>query len=95
MKNNAFQYYNGIDIVEDQTELTLEEAKELWNDHYDNMVSMVKQGYEIEVAIWIRMKDKATFGETLIHLHSPTIENGALCETVTNYYRKFDNSQPQ
>ena len=37
-KNCAFQYYNGSYIVCNKLHLTIEEAKDLWNEYYDDMV---------------------------------------------------------
>ena len=86
-KNCAFQYYNGVKVVCDKTKLTLEEAKNLYNEYYEDMVYRVSCFREIEVAIWINMKDITDYKETLIHLCHPLVKNGTLCELV--YYNKF------
>ena len=86
-KNCAFQYYNGTKIVCDEDEITLSEAKELWNKYYTDMVEKTTYGLEIEVAIWINMKTNIDYRETLIHLSAPEVSNGKLCEL--RYFDKF------
>lgn len=84
----AFQYYNGREVKIDEVELTLKEANKLWEDNYQNMVNEVKSGSDIEVAIWINMEDKYDYGDTLVHLSSPEVENNVLVEKVVKYYPK-------
>ena len=80
----AFQYYNGRIVVEDVTGIDINSAKELWNEYYDDMVHQVENGEDIEVAIWINMPDEGTFGESLVHLYSPSVKNGVLWEPVNH-----------
>lgn len=80
INNCAFQYWNGRKLVEDKSEITLDEAKKIWNEHYDDMVQQVTDGEDIEVAIWINMKEKCDYNETLVHLYSPDVKNGRLYE---------------
>ena len=87
VKHCAFQYYNGYKVVCDKYSLTLEEAKELWNEHYADMVKRTTDGDEIEVAIWINMQNDSDYRETLVHLSSPEIRNGKLYEP--KYYDLF------
>ena len=87
VRNCAFQYYNGRKVVCDEFEITVEEAKELWNKYYDDMVEKTTEDLEIEVAIWINMKNSTDYRETLIHLSAPEVRNGKLYET--KYYDKF------
>jgi hypothetical protein len=70
-------------MVEDKGELTLEEAKNLWNEHYADMVEKTEDGEDIEVAIWIN----SDYIETLIHLSAPEVRNGKLYEP--KYYDVF------
>lgn len=90
LNNCGFQYYDGCIVKEDVRELTLDEAKELFNNYYVEMVSKVNEGYEIEVAIWIDMSTPNSYGDTLLHLSSPVVENGKLCEKITKFYPKFN-----
>jgi len=85
--NCAFQYYDGNKVVSDETKITLEEAKELWNKYYDDMVEKTTDGLDIEVAIWINMKNDSDYRDTLIHLSSPEVRNGKLYEP--KYYELF------
>ena len=87
VKHCAFQYYNGRSVVCDRYALTLEEAKELWNEYYTDMVEKTTDGEDIEVAIWINMKDDSDYRETLIHLSAPEVRNGKLYEP--KYYDVF------
>jgi hypothetical protein len=97
MKNNcAFQYYHQDGtIICDETGLTVEEAKGLFNDHYPDMISKVKRGVIIEVAVYVNGKDQTSYGEKLIHLSDPEIEESifgighTLFETSKTYYRPF------
>ena len=86
-KNCAFQYYDGRIVKVDRFSLTLEEAKQLWNDNYEDMVNHVMDGDDIEVAIWINMANDSDYRETLIHLSSPSVKDGTLWEPM--YYNKF------
>lgn len=87
VRHCAFQYYNGRTIVCDADNLTIEEAKELWNKHYDDMVEKSADGEEIEVAIWVNMESEGDYRDTMIHLSSPEVRNGMLYEP--KYYRKL------
>ena len=86
-RDSAFQYYNGRRVVCDKFNLTLEEAKNLWNEYYYDMVKEVAEGSDIEVAIWINMKNEIDYNETLVHLHAPEIREGKLYEP--KYYGLF------
>ncbi|MCR9263345.1 MAG: hypothetical protein NXH86_04265 [Flavobacteriaceae bacterium] len=79
-KNCAFQYYNGTKVMVNEVELTLGEAKELFNENYDDMIEQTNNGYKIEAAIWIDMKDKYDYHKTLIHISNPLVENGVFYE---------------
>ena len=46
-KNCAFQYYNGSSMICDKYELTLKEAKNLWNKYYADMVGKTIDGENI------------------------------------------------
>lgn len=87
IRNCAFQYYNGRNIVSDKYNLTLEEAKELWNKYYADMVEKATDGEEIEVAIWINMENECDYRETLVNLSAPEVRNGKLYQP--EYYGLF------
>lgn len=86
-KNCAFQYYSEYEMVDDKTNLTIEEAKNLWKGYYGDMVEKTKQGKSIEVAIWVNMQHESDYRETLVHLSSPEVKDGKLCEL--RYYDLF------
>lgn len=87
VRHCAFQYWNGCKMIEDKSELTLNEAKNLWNTHYADMVEKTEESEDIEVAIWINMQDESDYQETLIHLSAPEVRNGKLYEP--KYYDVF------
>jgi ribonuclease HIII len=95
-KNCSFQYsvtygnfYKVIDIVENQTEITLSKCKELWNKYYNEAVKHIKNGDSIEMCIWINMIDKYSFGEKLHHISGDVyVESGYIVETVKKYFPK-------
>jgi len=101
-KNCAFQYYlqDGT-LICDKTGLTMGEAKSLFNEHYPDMISKVKRGYVIEVAVYQNGKDETSYGEKLIHLSDPEIERGifgsgdTLFETTKTYFRPFNQPKPK
>jgi len=75
MNNCAFQFaitergfMGRTRILEDQCELTLEEAKVLWNKHYPNAARRMKAGDEVEMALWINMKDSSHYKDTLYYI---------------------------
>ena len=89
-KNCAFQYYNGTKTVCDKTELTLQEAKDLFNDYYADMVRQITHCYKIECVIWIDMKDTFDYDKSLIWLQNPSVDNsGTLYEESKTYFTKF------
>lgn len=81
----AFQYSKDGLVIVDRSCITLNEAKALFNEYYDEVVD--DDWNNVEIAIWINMDHPSDYKETLIHLHNPYIINGELTETV--YYPKF------
>ena len=86
IKNCAFQYYNGVDIVFDKSDLTFTEAKALFNENYIDMYNRTKDGLDIECAIWVNMKNSNDYVETFLHLSSPDYDCTGLYEK-----RRFEN----
>lgn len=86
LKNCAFQYYNGVDIIVDKTGLQLSEAKDLFNEHYIDMYNRTKDGLDIECAIWVDMKTSSDYRETFLHISSPDYDDTGLYEK-----RRFEN----
>lgn len=87
-KDCAFQYYNGGVVKVDVSEITIDEAKQLWNENYADMVKRVEDGHDIEVAIWINMEYASNYHETLVYLSSPQVKNRQLWEP--KYYGKYE-----
>ena len=93
-KNCAFQYYltDGTCLC-DEISLTLDEAKALFNKHYSDMVKKARRSEEFEAGIWINGTEKSAYGETLVHLFNPEVEEGyhgaSLFETTKNYFNPF------
>jgi len=94
-RNCAFQYatqttnfFKDIHIVEDQTEITLSEAKELWNKYYPQLRSLIKSGDKTgEMVIWTSMEDKHSFGEKLYHIgNDAEVEGDYIIERTVTYF---------
>jgi hypothetical protein len=89
--NCAFQYYlNDGTMICDKAKITLGEAKLLWNQHYADMVEKTRKGYAFEAAVWINGNERTDYGETLVHVHNPELENGVMFETTRIYFRPFE-----
>jgi hypothetical protein len=73
-RNCAFQFaytrpWRGTTIVEDKSELTLDEAKELLRKHKPQIIKLLKDKVEsMEAVIWINMEDKHSYGDSLIYI---------------------------
>ena len=74
-KNCAFQYakmregiFRDTKIVEDKSELTLDEAKKLWNKHFADAAKWIKDGNTVEMVIWINMATPQSYGDTLQYI---------------------------
>jgi hypothetical protein len=94
-RNAAFQYYlsDGTCIC-DKVKITVEEAKQLFNTHYDGMVQNAKRGVDFQAGVWINGNSKTDYGEVLIQVDNPEVEESryhgsVLCETTKTYFRPF------
>ena len=97
-RNCAFQYaemstgiFRNTKIVHDAAELTLSEAKELWNSYYPQAARHIKNEGEVELVIWINMPDKYSYGESLEYISTDAGSDGnEIWESKRNYFtRKF------
>jgi len=96
-KNCAFQYakmteciFRDTKIVEDKSELTLEEAKKLWNQHYIDAAKWIKDGNTVEMVIWINMETPESYGDTLQYISIDAESDGFLIwETKKKYFNKY------
>ena len=73
IRNCAFQYaYKrwSIEIVCDETNLTFEEAKELFLQHKQDIINKLQDDNysQIEACIWINMPDEYTFGDSYLYI---------------------------
>lgn len=95
-RNCAFQYakitgeiFRDTKIVCDQSELTLDEAKALWNQYYPDLAKHIKNGNTGEMAIWIDMPDAHSYGETLQHISTDAESDGVnIWEVKKHYFTK-------
>lgn len=95
-KNCAFQYakmttgfFSKTEIVCDKTELTLDEAKQLWNDSYSDCARWIAKGNTAEMVIWINMADKNSYGETLQYISLDAASDGiSIWETKKVHFTK-------
>lgn len=106
-RNCGFQYakitgsiFRDTKIVCDESELTLDEAKALWNKYYPDLAKHIKEGNTGEMALWINMIDPHSYGETLQHISTDAESNGVdIWETKKEYFTrefKFEsNVHPQ
>jgi len=77
-KNCSFQYaytknriFRDTVIVHDQSGITLDEAKSLFNKYKKEIMGILKNkdDYQsLEAVIWINMPDEFTYGESLIYV---------------------------
>lgn len=99
LRNCAFQYaeitgkiFSKTEIICDEVELTLSEAKELWNKYYPRLAKHIKDGEAGEMALWINMIDKYSYGEPLQHIIPDAESDGInIWETRKTYFTKSFN----
>lgn len=72
VRDCAFQYatinkdlIRGISIDCDRSELTLEEAKALWNEYYPKAARAIDSGLQVQMYLWVNMQDSSDYTETL------------------------------
>ena len=92
-KNCAFQYARTSEgattIVCDQTELTIDEAKSLWNQYYNEAAMHIKDGAAVEMVIWVDMEDKNSYGKSLQYISHDADSDGTNIWVVTkSFYPK-------
>ena len=101
--NCAFQYakmskgvFRNTQIVCDKTEITLDEAKELWNTYYPDAAKHIHNEGEVEMVIWINMKDASSYGDSLAYISTDAESDGTnIWETKKEFFtRSFKIEQP-
>ena len=82
-RNCAFQYakvttgmFSRTTIIEDQSSLTLDEVKALWNKHYPDAAKWIRNGDTAEMVIWINMSSPGSYGESLQYIDSDAESDG-------------------
>ena len=96
-KNCAFQYakmkhgiFRDTKIVCDKSELTLDEAKKLWNEHFADAAKWIKDGNTVEMVIWINMVTPQSYGDTLQYISTDAESDGVSIMIVTGkHHRKM------
>lgn len=73
LRNCAFQYaYKrwNIEMVCDKTNLTFEEAKDLFLEYKQDIINKLQDDdySQIEACIWINMPDEYTFGDYYLYI---------------------------
>lgn len=78
LKNCAFQYatMHG-DVIVDKSELTLSEAKNLWNENYLNCAKRIFHGTPCQMYLWINMNNPCDYMETLYQIDNDAESDGA------------------
>lgn len=95
-RNCAFQYakitgqfFRDTKIVCDESDLTLSEAKELWNKYYSDLAKHIKNGETGEMVIWINMPDSHSYGDKLQHISTDAESDGInIWETRKEYFTR-------
>ena len=95
-KNCAFQYakmsgqnYSDTKIVCDETEMTLEQAKELWNKYFPDCAKHIKGGGTCEMVIWINMHTTQSYGDSLQYISTDAESDGiSIWVTKKTYFTK-------
>lgn len=96
-KDCAFQYakiygnvFKRTEMVCDKSELSVEEAKELWNQYYPDLAKHIQNGETGEMVIWIDMYDNHSYDKTLQHISTDAESDGrSIWETRKIYFPKF------
>lgn len=95
-KNCAFQYakmsgniFKSIDIISDETNLTLDEAKLLWNKYFQDCAKHIKNGGTCEMVIWINMEDEHSYRDSIQYISTDAESDGSsIWETKKTYFTK-------
>lgn len=98
-RNCAFQYayttnmiFRDTKIVHDQSNLTLQEAKDLFNKYKKEIIQILKNkdDYQsLEAVIWINMPDEFSYGDSLVYVTLDFDTDGDNIWEVTKQYVKL------
>lgn len=96
-RNCAFQYakmtsgfIRDTKIVCDKNELTLDEAKVLWNQYFEDAAKWINGGGVVEMVIWINMSDPNLYGDTLQYISTDAESDGvSIWEIQKKYFKRY------
>lgn len=102
-RNCAFQYakikdgfFRNTTIVCDKTELTIDEAKELWNQYFSDAARFIYGGGSVEMVIWVNMEHPTLYGESLQYVSTDAESDGlSIWETRKTYFNKYGAESTQ
>ena len=76
-------------IICDETSLTLEQAKKLWNEYFPDCAKHIKDGESAEMVIWIGMETPQSYGNHLQYISTDAESDGiSIWETKKVYFTK-------
>lgn len=95
-KNCSFQYakmtnglFRNTQIVCDKNELTIDEAKKLWNEYFPDCAKWIKEGNCAEMVIWINMEMPYLYKDTLQYISTDAESDGVnIWVTKKEYFTK-------
>lgn len=79
LKNCAFQYAKvGLNttVVCDKTDLTYNEAVDLWNKYYSDAAKHIKSGGTVEMVIWKDMADSNSYNDYAYYIANDAESDG-------------------
>lgn len=98
-KDCAFQFWKSRlsmsspdKIVCDETSLTLDEAKTLWNKHYAECAKHIHDGGTCEMVIWVNMATPQSYGDSLEYI-STDAESDGVTITEKRAFPEFKKMQ--
>jgi hypothetical protein len=85
-------YFRNTKIVCDKSELTINEAKQLWNEYFSDCAKWIKEGNTAEMVIWVDMPTPQSFGNHSQYISTDAESDGvSIWVTKKEYFTKqFD-----
>jgi hypothetical protein len=98
-RNCAFQYakmkkgvFRDTVIICDKSELTIEEAKKLWDSHFADAAKWIKEGNTVEMVIWINMETPESYSDYLQYISADAESDGnSIWKTEKSYFNKYND----
>ena len=70
--------------------MTLDEAKELWNAHFDDAGKRIEDGNAVEMVVLVNMATSQSYGDTLQYISTDAESDSELTlETKKSYFKKY------